>query len=216
MIPLSYPPWPPLPAPPPVRALGSGNIGLALSWMGALASMTAAGYLCVFTCANDFGDVRGEVAVWRGIIGPRYVVNRAKLLVEGAGCWLACSPPPPPRPVAIPPPPLAASVPYTSPPLPAILSHTHTWHHHPVPGVLVQVLGCPRQVPVFRLQHLPRPWVPGHGLVLRELLCVRHPGLGRGRTGRVSRGRAQSRGPQAWAVGCGSGSGVDTVRGMSI
>lgn len=53
----------------------SGNLGLALSWMDALASMIAAGYLCVFSCANDFGDVRGEVAVWRGIIGPRCVAG---------------------------------------------------------------------------------------------------------------------------------------------
>ncbi len=37
-----------------------------------------AGYLCVFTCANDYQDVQGESAIMKHVIGPNFLLSPTK------------------------------------------------------------------------------------------------------------------------------------------
>ncbi len=94
---------PPPPSTRPILASGSGNLSLALSWMEGLAALAISGALGVFTCANDYSDVRGEAAVWRGLIGARFTAPPAPSpfaacsTFHSPGVCVTLCPSPPPR-----------------------------------------------------------------------------------------------------------------------
>eukprot|EP00928_Gymnodinium_smaydae_P030350 TRINITY_DN22601_c0_g1_i1.p1 TRINITY_DN22601_c0_g1~~TRINITY_DN22601_c0_g1_i1.p1 ORF type:complete len:489 (-),score=57.02 TRINITY_DN22601_c0_g1_i1:60-1526(-) len=56
----------------------SGRDELLWSWIPDLAFLGELGYLCVFTCANDYADLRGEVAVHTALLGSKFVVAPRK------------------------------------------------------------------------------------------------------------------------------------------
>ena len=45
------------------------------SWSQALAQLAEMSLLCVFTCANDFSDARGEVGVMASVVGMQFVMT---------------------------------------------------------------------------------------------------------------------------------------------
>lgn len=56
----------------------SGNFSLLWSWAADLHNLVTTGGNCFFTCANDYGDVRGEVAVMKllgGECAGRGIIN---------------------------------------------------------------------------------------------------------------------------------------------
>jgi len=53
---------------------GSGDKELQQSWIGDLKHLLKLGFPCLFTCANDYNDVRKEVEVMKGL--------RAKFIME--------------------------------------------------------------------------------------------------------------------------------------
>lgn len=54
---------------------GAGNRKLTLSWLPGLAKLAELHLLCIFTCANDYGDVRGETAVLRNLLGIHFLLD---------------------------------------------------------------------------------------------------------------------------------------------
>ena len=64
----------------------SGNVPLMTSWCEALGKLATAGYLCVFTCANDHQDVRGESVIMKHIIGAKYVLPADKSPFSACRC----------------------------------------------------------------------------------------------------------------------------------
>jgi hypothetical protein len=50
---------------------GAGNHDLLLSWLPDLTLLLASGAMALFTCANDYGDLKGETAVMSHILGAR-------------------------------------------------------------------------------------------------------------------------------------------------
>lgn len=52
---------------------GSGSAALMRSWAPDLQQIAASGLPCIFSQANDYSDVRGELAVLRHVVGARWV-----------------------------------------------------------------------------------------------------------------------------------------------
>lgn len=54
--------------------VASGRDDLLWSWFPDLAFLARSGFLCVFFCANDYADLRGEVAVHTALLSSRFVL----------------------------------------------------------------------------------------------------------------------------------------------
>jgi len=54
--------------------VASGQDSLLWSWLPDLWFLSERGFLCAFFCANDYADLRGEVAVHRTLLGSRFVM----------------------------------------------------------------------------------------------------------------------------------------------
>jgi hypothetical protein len=56
----------------------SGNVPLMTSLVAGVSEVITAGYMCVFSCANDHQDVRGETVVMKTILGPTFLLEPVK------------------------------------------------------------------------------------------------------------------------------------------
>ena len=54
---------------------GSGFLQLMASWVSDLVTLMNLGLVVFFTCANDYGDLRGETLVLSEVVGPKYVLT---------------------------------------------------------------------------------------------------------------------------------------------
>jgi hypothetical protein len=67
--------------------MGSGLWPLMLSWLPDLLAILRGGFIALFTCANDFSDLRGESLVWellhaRSLIAPQRNPFKAATIVH--------------------------------------------------------------------------------------------------------------------------------------
>lgn len=70
---------------------GFGNLNRALrhSWGASLVALLDAGLLAVFTCANDFADLKGETTLWREVLGASVVLPPARNPFHGCTTMVA-------------------------------------------------------------------------------------------------------------------------------
>lgn len=54
--------------------VASGREDLLWSWLPDLEFLVEQGFLCAFYCANDYADLKGEVAIHAALLGSRFVV----------------------------------------------------------------------------------------------------------------------------------------------
>ena len=53
---------------------GSGNADLIASWINDLCHIAKCGLPCIFSQANDYSDLAGEMAVLRHIVNAQYIM----------------------------------------------------------------------------------------------------------------------------------------------
>lgn len=77
----------------------SGHLGLLWSWVPDLQALSESGAACLFFCANDYADVKGETAIQANLIGSRFLVPPqlnpyhagSTFQGEGDGSWFCAN-----------------------------------------------------------------------------------------------------------------------------
>jgi hypothetical protein len=68
------------------------------SLVAGVSDVITAGYMCVFSCANDHQDVRGETVIMKHLLGANFLLEPTKSPFAACRCayfWVAATAPPP-------------------------------------------------------------------------------------------------------------------------
>jgi hypothetical protein len=58
--------------------MAKGGFALMQSWLPDLLALLAHGFVSIFSCANDYSDLRGELAIWKTLLGADFVLAPQK------------------------------------------------------------------------------------------------------------------------------------------
>ena len=58
--------------------MAKGGFALMTGWLPDLLAMLRKGFVCVFTCANDYSDLRGELVIWKNLLHASVILPPAK------------------------------------------------------------------------------------------------------------------------------------------
>ena len=58
--------------------MAKGGFALMTGWLPDLVAMLRLGLVCIFTCVNDYSDLRGELAIWKSLLHAAIILPPAK------------------------------------------------------------------------------------------------------------------------------------------